>query len=73
MITLLPFEETDFDRFKSWIKSPEELLQFAGPYFTFPVTDEQLKKYIADLKRRPYKIISTETNNVIGHCELNFE
>lgn len=73
MITLLPFEEADFDRFKSWIRSPEELLQFAGPYFSFPVTDEQLKKYIDDPKRRPYKIVSTETNNVIGHCELNFE
>lgn len=73
MITLLPFEETDFERFKSWIKSPEELLQFAGPYFSFPVTDVQLKKYITDPKRRAYKIISTETNNVIGHCELNFE
>ena len=37
------------------------------------MTDEQLKKYIDDPKRRPYKIVSTETHNVIGHCELNFE
>lgn len=73
MITLFPFEDMDFDRFKSWIKSPEELLQFAGPYFSYPVTNEQLNKYIEDPKRRAYKIVNTETQGVIGHCELNFE
>ena len=73
MITLLPFEKTDFDRFKSWIKSPEELLQFAGPYFSFPITDKQLLHYLEDPKRRPYKITLLESDMVIGHCELNFE
>ncbi len=73
MIRLLPFDTADFDRFKSWIESPEQLMQFAGPYFTFPVTDEQLIKYVEDPNRQPYKIVRTDNGEVIGHCELNFE
>ena len=46
MIELKPFTENDFPIFKSWIHSEEELFQFAGPIFTYPLTDEQLTKYI---------------------------
>ncbi len=73
MIALLPFEKSDFSRFKSWIGSAKELLQFAGPYFAFPLTDYQLENYIQDTKRRPFKIINTETKEIIGHCEISFE
>ena len=73
MITLIRFEQSDFPRFKSWIGSEEDLLQFAGPYFSFPITDLQLEKYIQDPKRRIFKITDTATKEIIGHCELNFE
>lgn len=73
MITLLQFEKSDFPLFKSWIRSAEELLQFAGPYFSFPLTDYQLEKYIQDPKRNTFKIIDTATKEIIGHCELSFE
>ncbi|WP_333621690.1 GNAT family protein [Sphingobacterium multivorum] len=73
MITLLPFERSDFPLFKSWIGSAEELLQFAGPYFSFPLSDQQLEQYIQDPKRRAFKITDTTTTETIGHCELNFE
>lgn len=73
MITLIRFEQSDFPRFKSWIGSEEDLLQFAGPYFSFPITDLQLEKYIQDPKRRIFKITDMATKEIIGHCELNFE
>lgn len=73
MISLLPFEASDFDRFIAWIRSPEELQQFAGPYFSFPVTKDQLNAYSEDRKRSPYKIVHTLTKQVIGHCELSYE
>ncbi|MDQ1150009.1 GNAT family N-acetyltransferase [Sphingobacterium zeae] len=73
MITLLQFEKSDFPLFKSWIGSARELLQFAGPYFSFPLTDQQLEKYIRDPKRQIFKITDTATKEIIGHCELNFE
>lgn len=73
MIKLLKFGEEDFQLLKSWIKSDEELIQFAGAIFSFPLTDEQLSKYINTNHFKPFKILLLETNEVIGHCELNFE
>jgi RimJ/RimL family protein N-acetyltransferase len=73
MIELLPFNENDFETLKSWIKSREELFQFAGPLFSYPLTNEQLLNYISRLDKKPFKVILTSTKEIIGHCELNFE
>ncbi|MEJ6583530.1 MAG: GNAT family protein [Crocinitomicaceae bacterium] len=73
MIHFQRFETTDFDLLKSWITSEKELIQFAGPIFTFPVTDDQLEKYCASNKREVFKIVLDETSEVIGHCEFNYE
>lgn len=73
MIELKPFTENDFETFKGWIQSEEELFQFAGPIFTYPLTDEQLTKYIKMTDKRPLKVVLKSTNETIGHCELNFE
>ena len=73
MVYLQKLEESDFDIFKSWIKSQNELFQFAGPIFTFPLTDNQLHKYITDERRIVYKVVLSATNEVIGNAELNLE
>lgn len=73
MIELKDFTESDFETLKSWIKSEKELFQFSGKIFTFPLTNKQLADYIKMTDKRPLKVILTETNQTIGHCELNFE
>jgi RimJ/RimL family protein N-acetyltransferase len=73
MIVLEKFTQDDFDRFISWIKSEEQLVQFAGPLFKYPLSYEQLNNYLNQNKKTPYRIKLQETNEVIGHCELNFE
>lgn len=73
MIELKPFTESDFETFKSWVNNVEELFQFAGPLFTFPVTDDQLLNYIRMTDKKPYKVILRTTNETVGHCELNYE
>ena len=73
MIQLNSFTEKDFALFKSWIRNERELMQFAGPIFTFPLTDEQLYRYISSLDKKPLKVVLSSTGEVIGHCELNFE
>jgi RimJ/RimL family protein N-acetyltransferase len=70
MISLEIFLPEDFARLKSWISSKEGLLQFAGTNFTFPLTDEQLARHIAEPKRKVYKIILNSTNACIGHGEI---
>lgn len=73
MISLEKFTAADFEVFKSWITNIEELFQFAGPVFTYPVTDEQLNNYLHLKDIQPFKIILTETNKTIGHCEFNYQ
>ena len=70
MISLENFSENDFEKLISWIKSEEELIQFAGSIFNFPLTKEQLEKYIKIPEVNAYKLIY---NNIhIGNAEINF-
>ncbi len=70
MIKLEPFTKIDFNRLISWIENEEELIQFAGPVFTFPLTVEQLEIYLEEKNRFVFKIIETDLKQIIGHCEI---
>jgi hypothetical protein len=37
MVELRPFERGEFARLIGWVKSPEFLLQWAGPAIAFPL------------------------------------
>lgn len=76
MIELQLFEETDIDRLISWVKSPEFLLQWAGPVFTYPLDRDQLMKHLEETKgknpkRIIYKVVDTEAKKIVGHIEWN--
>lgn len=71
MLNLTPFTKDDFDRFISWIVDEKFMYMFAGPAFTYPVTKEQLDNYISEPDRQVYAVIDEETNQIIGHGELN--
>jgi len=73
MVTLSKFKQEDFKYLKSWISSEEDLIQFAGPLFSYPLKDQQLLRYIQTDHFKPYKVTLNETGETIGHCELNFE
>jgi len=74
-IVLRPFERGDFVRLMSWIRSPEFLIQWAGPQFEYPLDESQLEAYFQDSQgekpsRMIYKVVDT-CDEVIGHIELN--
>lgn len=71
MIQLKPFKQDDIPRLISWVKTEAELYQFAGNIFTFPLTIEQLESYIKNPLHEGYKVISSESIEIIGHCEIN--
>jgi RimJ/RimL family protein N-acetyltransferase len=73
MIELQPFTTTDFEIFKSWIKDEEQMVQFGGEMFVFPITDEQLENYINRKDIKPLKVIWKKTGETLGHCELNYQ
>lgn len=69
MIKLERFAENDFDSLISWISSKEDLIQFAGQRFDFPLSIEQLKQYNSDPTVKAYKVIIENIH--IGHAEIN--
>jgi len=75
LIQLRPFDESGFPRLIAWIGSHEDLVQWAGPsQFTFPLTDDQLKSYLAEAQgergsRRAFTAIDG-AGMVCGHIEL---
>lgn len=68
MITLEPFRQSDFDRLIAWVDNEELLITIAGTVFTFPLTADQLQKYLEDEKSISFNIISEEKS--IGHAEI---
>jgi RimJ/RimL family protein N-acetyltransferase len=73
MIELQRLVESDFDIFRSWITNANDLIQFAGQIFQYPLTDAQLSSYILDHRRIVYKVVLQKNNSMIGNAELNFE
>lgn len=72
MIDLETFEQSDFQYLKKWINTEEELVQFAGAIFDFPLTKNQIEDYLKDEKRKVYRVVfKTEKGKKnIGIAEL---
>jgi RimJ/RimL family protein N-acetyltransferase len=75
-IELRPFERNDFSRLIGWIRSPEFLMQWAGPIFRYPLDGAQLEAYIQGAEgdepiRAIFKAVDIQTRAVMGHVELN--
>lgn len=79
MIKLEPLQKDDFKKLLEWNKdkSAEFLLQWAGPFYEYPLTEDQLERYFDNyiIKEKEtlfvYKIINLKTNEMIGTIELD--
>jgi RimJ/RimL family protein N-acetyltransferase len=70
MIELQPFTINDALQLISKIQNERMLLQFAGPVYRFPLTEDQLEDDLLNEKRRLFKIIDQSTAIVIGHAQM---
>jgi RimJ/RimL family protein N-acetyltransferase len=75
-VRLEPFAEGDFDRLIAWSPTPEFLLQWAGPAFTFPLDHPQLEKHLAASRQDPpvslaFRGVDATSGEVIGHIEMS--
>ncbi|WP_103907233.1 GNAT family N-acetyltransferase [Sphingobacterium lactis] len=71
MITLLPFETSDYTQLIAWVGSERLLFQFAGQRFQFPLTCHQLAAHLQDPNRYVFKVFCKERNRVVGHAEIS--
>jgi RimJ/RimL family protein N-acetyltransferase len=69
MITLLPFTTEDVPLLISKIIDERMLLQFAGPVYHFPLTEQQLETDLSDKNRTLFKI-TDQTGNTMGHAQI---
>ncbi|PWN58517.1 GNAT family N-acetyltransferase [Chryseobacterium viscerum] len=69
MITLLPFTMEDVPLLISKITDERMLLQFAGPAYHFPLTEQQLETDLSDKNRTLFKI-TDQTGNTMGHAQI---
>jgi RimJ/RimL family protein N-acetyltransferase len=76
MVRLEFFNPSDFSQLIKWSGDEKFLLQWAGPQFKFPLSEEQLEKYIEgsndilNSDRLIYKTVDSATETVIGHISL---
>lgn len=68
MIKLEPFKPSDFDTFISLLDNREILIAIAGTYFSYPVTHEQLQKYLDDQASMAFNVV--DNHKIIGHAEI---
>jgi RimJ/RimL family protein N-acetyltransferase len=75
-VILRYFRESDFEYLRSLSVSPEFLKQWAGPSLTFPIEDEELRRYM-DGANHPaqsnlliYSAVHKASGKVVGHISL---
>ncbi|MDP5198128.1 GNAT family N-acetyltransferase [Flavobacterium sp. DG2-3] len=72
MIRLEKFEKKHYSELIDSVKNAKDLMQFGGPEFTFPLTEEQIDKTLSDKNRIAFRVANTSNANTIGHCEIYF-
>lgn len=70
MIELLPFKDENISELIANIKDQRMLLQFAGPAYHFPLTEEQLKGDLENENRFMFNIEDKTIGNIIGHAQI---
>lgn len=75
LIKLDKFTISDVPTLISWIPDKEFLMQWGGPAYIFPLTEEQLRDEINMMSSEPVKSLMftakiADTNEAVGHIQL---
>jgi RimJ/RimL family protein N-acetyltransferase len=75
LIKLEKFKISDIEALISWIPDKEFLLQWGGPAYKFPLTEDQLQDEINMMSSEPAKTLMftvkiADTDELVGHIQL---
>ncbi len=71
---VIPFKQKFIREVLSWIQTEAELVQWAGPAFTWPLTQKRFREHMQARKQPnpslyPFTLIKRE--QAVGYCELS--
>ncbi|WP_070966780.1 GNAT family N-acetyltransferase [Vibrio sonorensis] len=66
---LIEFEKKDIPILQNWIDTEELCYQWAGPNFSFPLSELQIARHIADPDNNAFLLL--DGDQVLGYAELN--
>ena len=67
------FRNKDAGKVCSWITSEAEMVKWAGPSLSWPITQKQFREHLRVVKTKPETLYSFglyRGNELIGYCEL---
>lgn len=72
MIHLEKFDKKHYTELIDSVKNAKDLMQFGGPEFTFPLTEEQINKTLSDKNRIAFRVANSSDGSTIGHGQIYF-
>lgn len=73
MVYLEKFDKKFYSELIDSVKNAKELMQFGGPEFIFPLTEEQIDKTLSDQNRIAFRVVNISDETTVGHCEIYFK
>jgi RimJ/RimL family protein N-acetyltransferase len=76
MLTLIPFMTDHFAILTSWFFSEADVVQWAGPAVSYPLTDRCLKAMLDEgLSSPPTRLcwMAESSGDLVGHVQLGFD
>lgn len=76
MPNLVPFAPGHFLVLSDWFASQADVVQWGGPFLSFPLTDEELRRMLAEADLVPPSRLCWMLENngsLIGHAQLSFD
>jgi RimJ/RimL family protein N-acetyltransferase len=73
-LKLRPFGREDFARLASWLPTEAELVEWCAGFFRYPLTDDQLQRYLESTKQPNARVIFVGEDingNPVGHIEIS--
>jgi RimJ/RimL family protein N-acetyltransferase len=73
-IALRPFGRSDFRRLISWVPTPEAHGQWCGSFFSYPLDESRLQRYLDSARESNTRVIFTAllpSGEPVGHVEIS--
>lgn len=76
MVKLVPLSEAHFGTLVSWFPAEADLIQWGGPFLTFPLDAHQLEAMLAEARTTPPTRLcwmAGDAGSALGHAQLGFD